>query len=108
MAIKGNRSVHQNAIRVDGDGRQWTAIRGKHAMRRMVEFGENVLWLPETWEVGRMEKLEPKFEKEIWLGVCPWTDEAIIGTPAGVVRAGAVKRGNSNAAQGGDSEAPEF
>ena len=25
------------------------AIRGKHVMRRMAEFGKNVLWLPETW-----------------------------------------------------------
>ena len=27
-----------------------------------------------------------------WLGVCPRTDEAIVGQPAGVVRAGTVKR----------------
>ena len=27
-----------------------------------------MLWLPETWESGRMEKLEPKFEQGIWLG----------------------------------------
>ena len=47
------------------------ALRGKHTLRRLPEFGENVLWLPETWESGRMEKLEPKFEKGIWSGVCP-------------------------------------
>ena len=58
----------------------------------MAEFGENVLWLPDTWEGGRMEKLEPKFERGVWLGVCPRTDEEIIGTPAGTVRAGNVKR----------------
>ena len=68
------------------------AIRGKHVMRRMAAFGKNMLWLPETWEGGRMEKLEPKFEMGVWLGVCPRTDEAIIGTPAGVMRAGTVKR----------------
>ena len=68
------------------------AIRGKHAMRIMAEFGENVLWLPETWEGGREEKVEPKFEKGLWIRECSRTDEAIIGTPAGVVRAGAVKR----------------
>ena len=51
-----------------------------------------MLWLPETLEGGRMEKLEPKFEKGVWLGVCPSTDEATIGTPAGIVRAGTVKR----------------
>ena len=39
-----------------------------------------------------MDKLEPKFEKGVWLGVCPRTDETIIGTPAGIVRARAVKR----------------
>ena len=48
--------------------------------------------MPETWEGGRLEKLEPKFEKGIWLGVCPRTDEATVGTPAGIVRAGTVKR----------------
>ena len=39
-----------------------------------------------------MEKLEPKFEQGIRLGVCPCTDEAIIGTTGGIVRAGTVKR----------------
>ena len=39
-----------------------------------------------------MEKLEPKFEQGIWLGVCSRTDEAIIGTAGGIVRAGTVKR----------------
>ena len=39
-----------------------------------------------------MEKLEPKFEKGVWLGVCPRTDEGIVGTPAGIVRTGTVKR----------------
>ena len=61
-------------------------------MRRLAEFGENVLCLPETWESGRMGKLEPKFEQGIWLGVCSRTDEAIIGTSGGIVRAGTVKR----------------
>ena len=61
-------------------------------MRRLAEFGENVLWLPETWESGRMEKLEPKVEQGIWLGGCSRTDEAIIGTSSGIVRAGTVKR----------------
>ena len=68
------------------------AIRGKHVMRIMPEFGENMLWLPEAWEGGRLGKLEPKSEKGIWLGVCPRISEAIVGTPAGVVRAGTVKR----------------
>ena len=58
----------------------------------MAEFGENVLWLPETRESGRMEKLQPKFEKGIWLGVCSRTEEAIIGSSKGIVRAGTVKQ----------------
>ena len=57
----------------------------------MSAYGECVLLLPETCESGRMEKLEPKFEKGVWLGVCPRTDEAIIGTATGIVRAGTVK-----------------
>ena len=68
------------------------ALRGKHTLRRIAEFGENVLRRTETWESIRMEKLEPKFEEGIWLGVCPRTDEAIIGTSSGIVRAGTVKR----------------
>ena len=47
------------------------ALRGKHTLRRIVEFGENVLWVPEILESGRMEKLEPKFEQGVRLGVCP-------------------------------------
>ena len=53
--------------------------RGKHEMGRVAEFGESVLWVPETWETGRVEQLEPKFENGIWLGICLRTDEAIIG-----------------------------
>ncbi len=68
------------------------ALRGKHTLRRLAEFGENVLWLPETWESGRMEKLEPQFEPGIWLGVCLRTDEAIVRASSGIVRAGMVKR----------------
>ena len=58
----------------------------------MAEFGEHVLWLSETWEGGRMEKLEPKFEQGVWFGVCPRIDKAIIGASAGIVRAGTAKR----------------
>ena len=39
-----------------------------------------------------MEKLEPKFEKGVWLGVCSRTDEAIIRSAGGIVRAGKVQR----------------
>ena len=39
-----------------------------------------------------MEKLEPKFERGVWLGVCRRTSDAIIGTPDGTVRARTVKR----------------
>ena len=68
------------------------ALWGKHTLRRLAEFGKNVLWLAETWESGRMEKLEPKFEQGIWLGVCSRTEEAIIGSTKGIVRAGTAKR----------------
>ena len=67
-------------------------IRGQHASSTMAEFGENELLLPETWEGGRIEKHELKFERGVCLGVCPRTDEAIIGTPARIARAGTVKR----------------
>ena len=67
-------------------------MRGKNTLRRMAEFGESVLRRPDTWEGGRMEKLEPHFGHGIWLGVCPRTDEAIIGTSTGIVRPGTVKR----------------
>ena len=49
-------------------------------------------WLPETWESGRVEQLEAKFEKGVWLGICPRTDEAIIGVGGMIVRARTVKR----------------
>ena len=38
-----------------------------------------------------MGKLVQKFERGVCLGVCPRTDEAIMCTPAGIVRAGTVK-----------------
>ena len=67
-------------------------IRGKHTLRIMAEFGVNVLLAPGTWESGRVEKLEPKFEQGVWLGACPITDEGIIGASSGIVHAGTVKR----------------
>ena len=39
-----------------------------------------------------MDKLEPKFEQGIWLGVRPTTDEAIIWAISGIVRARTIKR----------------
>ena len=49
------------------------ALRGKHTWMRIAEFSEHVLWLPETWESGRMEKLKPNLQQGTWLGVCSRT-----------------------------------
>ena len=61
-------------------------------MRPMAEFGESVWYLPEFWPDGKIRQMEPKFFAGIWLGVCPRTDEALIGTKEGLVRANTVKR----------------
>ena len=37
-------------------------------------------------------KSSSRSSRGVWLGVCPRTDEATIVTPAGIVRAGTVKR----------------
>ena len=67
-------------------------LRGKHKMRPMAEFGESVWYLPEFWPDGKIRQMEPNLFAGIWLGVCPRTDEALIGTKDGLVRANTVKR----------------
>ena len=61
-------------------------------MRPMSEFGESVWYLPEFWPDGKIRQMEPKFFAGICLGVCPRTDEALISTRDGLVRASTVKR----------------
>ena len=67
-------------------------FRGKHEIRRMAEFGESVYYLPEFWPDGKIRQMEPKFFSGVWLGASPRTDEALIGTDKGLVRASTVKR----------------
>ena len=90
--IEWAAEVH-NRFLIGKDGKTpRESIRGKHRMRPMAEFGESVYYLPEFWPDGKIRQMEPKFFSGLWLGACPRTDEALIGTDKGLVRANTVKR----------------
>ena len=58
----------------------------------VVPFGE-VVWWRRLKESGELQnKMEMKWEEGIWLGHETMTNEVVIGTPDGCVRAWAVKR----------------
>lgn len=59
-------------------------LREQQLKRRVVEFGERILWQPlDTIEQG---KLNPRWIEGVWLGVRPQTSEVIVGTDTGVSR----------------------
>ena len=59
----------------------------------MCEVAETVLYMPVMPKRDKgKDKLNPKFERGIWLGVHARSNEDIIGTPEGVLRASIVKR----------------
>ena len=56
----------------------------------MVEFGERVMYYKSG--ITGTQKLESRWESGIWLGLRDETNEAIIGTPDGCIKARDVRR----------------
>jgi len=83
-----------NRCRVGIDG--MTAherLKGKPNKKKMCEFGEVVLYMAVKSKNDKSkDKLNPKFEYGVWLGVHSRSNEDIIGTDQGVVRASAIKK----------------
>ena len=66
--------------------------RGRKCRILVVAFGEKVWYKEIRPGTKRANKLESEWREELWLGHSPRSNEAIIGTREGVVRAYAVKR----------------
>ncbi len=75
------------------DGRTvYERRRGRKRRIPVVAFGEKV-WHKEL-RAGkeRKNKFESEWEEGVWMGHCRESNEAIMGTKAGVIRACAIKR----------------
>lgn len=67
-------------------------ITGKSSKRPVANFGEKVLYMPLKTERLKMDKVDAKMKEGLWLGIKHRSDEAIIGTPGGVVKARTIRR----------------
>jgi hypothetical protein len=77
---------------VGKDGKTaYERIKGKAYKKEMVEFGEVVHYRLGK-RIGKMEKLEVRWGRGVFLGVIWRTGEALIGTSEEVVKASCVKR----------------
>ena len=60
--------------------------RGRTSKKRIAMFGEKVLWKPLDVAANKRRPDEARWEIGHWLGLTMRRDQAIIGTPTGVVR----------------------
>ena len=82
-----------NRMMVGPDGKtSYERIKGKKPTILGVEFGEKVLYMPLRTGGGRQQDLEPRFRFGLFLGVIAGTQESVIGTPAGAVKARSIRR----------------
>ena len=58
----------------------------------IAEFGEKVLYMPIKTEKRATSKAEPRMHEGIWMGLRQRTNEALIGTNRGVIRARTIRR----------------
>ena len=65
---------------------------GKKSTRSVATFCEKVLYMPLKTERLKRGKDEPRLEEGIWLGIRTRSDEALIGTADGVVKACTIRR----------------
>ena len=84
--------INRCRIGIDGLTAQ-ERLKNKPNKKKMCEVAETVLYMPVMPKRDKgKDKLNPKFERGIWLGVHARSNEDIIGTPEGVLRASIVKR----------------
>ena len=67
-------------------------IRGSKSARAIAHFGEKVMYMPAQTASGKLGKLDPRYYDGIFLGMRLRSDEIIIGTENGVVKARSVRR----------------
>ena len=84
--------ISRHKIGIDGLT-PFERVKGKPNRKKMMEFGEVVLYMPVKSAIDkRRDKLNPKFEQGVWLGIHGRSNEDLVGTEQGVVRASVVKK----------------
>jgi hypothetical protein len=82
----------QCRLEVGLDGKTaYERTKGKASKILGVEFGEKLL-VKRKIKSGKMEKLKPKWDYGIFVGVRPRSGEVIIATPTGITKARSVRR----------------
>ena len=83
----------QNRFRVNSDGKtSYGKQKGRKCKEGSIPFGEKV-WYKKLKESGKSKQaMESLWEEGIWLGHARGTNEVVIGTREGVVKAWAIKR----------------
>ena len=78
---------------VRGTGRTAVQIaRGSRSSRAIAEFGEKVLYMPLKTSSTDRRNMDDRYCDGIFLGMRMRSDEVLIGTPGGVVKARSVRR----------------
>ena len=76
---------------VGADGKTpYERRKGKMSHRVLAEIGELVWYMP--LESTKKAKLDPRYEKGVFLGIVDRSDEAILGVEGGIVRARTIRR----------------
>ena len=66
--------------------------RGHDAHAPIAEFGQKIMYMTSKNTSKSAPKADAKFQDGIWLGLRTRSDESIIGTPNGVIKAKTVRR----------------
>ena len=67
-------------------------VRGSKSARAIAEFGEKIMYMPGQTTSGKLGKLDDRYRDGIFLGMRLRSDEILVGTKDGVVKARSVCR----------------
>ena len=74
-------------------------VSGSRPARAIAQFGENIMYMPAQTAAGKPPKLYDRYRDGMFLGMRLRSDEILIGTAQGVVKARSVCR-HADASQG--------
>ena len=78
---------------VNGSGRTPVQeIRGSKSIRPIAKFGEKILYMPMKLTTRPVTKLEDRYKDRVFLGMRLRSDEIVVGTSEGVIKARSIRR----------------
>ena len=84
-------TVINRYVRDNGGQTPYRRQRGREAGKNLCEYGEKVLYYPLKGPGRSKDKTEARWKYGIWLGISNRSDEVIIGTETGVIKARSVR-----------------